>query len=148
MHLRFGLPAELPAPVKAAIKRADRVSAWLEAVQIAGFAAAEANRFFGAPRVEGLGEIAIRLRAPAAVKADFLARHAELCKAWHSNKISSMDCVWNAYGTRSDKSVDNRRAAAACPIDVRGGSRMRRATTRRFSAALDARPREAGRDCA
>jgi 5'-deoxynucleotidase YfbR-like HD superfamily hydrolase len=81
VHLRFGLPAELPAAVKAQIKRADRVSAWLEAVHIAGFAAGEANRFFGAPRVEGLGEIAIRLRAPAAVKADFLARHAELCKA-------------------------------------------------------------------
>ncbi len=81
VHLRFGLPADLPAPVKAAIKRADRVSAWLEAVQIAGFAAAEANRFFGVPKVEGLGGISIRLRAPAAVKADFLARHAELCKA-------------------------------------------------------------------
>jgi 5'-deoxynucleotidase YfbR-like HD superfamily hydrolase len=26
VHLRFGLPAELPAPVKAAIKRADRIS--------------------------------------------------------------------------------------------------------------------------
>src|SRR4051794_36688580 len=79
VHLRFGLPAELPAPVKAAIKRADRVSAWLEAVQIAGFAAAEADRFFGAPRVEGLGTIAIRLRPPAEVKADFLARHLDLC---------------------------------------------------------------------
>src|SRR4029079_1148349 len=45
VHLRFGLPAELPAAVKAAIKRADRISAWLEAVHIAGFAAAEANRF-------------------------------------------------------------------------------------------------------
>ncbi|MFO1208178.1 MAG: HD family hydrolase [Amaricoccus sp.] len=81
VHVRFGLPAELPAAVKAAIKRADRISAWLEAVHIAGFAAAEANRFFGAPRVDGLGEIAIRLRPPTDVKADFLARHAELCKA-------------------------------------------------------------------
>ncbi len=81
VHVRFGLPAELPAAVKAQIKRADRISAWLEAVQLAGFAAAEANRFFGVPKVEGLGEIAIRLRPPAEVRADFLERHAALCKA-------------------------------------------------------------------
>ena len=49
VHLRFGLPAILPAPVKAAIKRADRISAWLEAVQIAGFREDEANRLFGGP---------------------------------------------------------------------------------------------------
>ena len=36
VHIRFGLPAELPTPVKAQIKRADRISAWLEAVRIAG----------------------------------------------------------------------------------------------------------------
>src|SRR5690606_27410141 len=47
VHLRFGLPAVLPAAVRAAIKRADRISAWLEAVQLAGFSAAEADRFFG-----------------------------------------------------------------------------------------------------
>ena len=81
VHLRFGLPRELPGPVKAGIKRADRISAWLEAVHIAGFAAAEADRFFGTPRIEGLGELTLRLRPPSAVKADFLARHAELCKA-------------------------------------------------------------------
>ena len=81
MHLRFGLPAELPAAVKAQIKRADRVSAWLEATQLAGFAVAEANRFFGAPRVEGLGSLELRLRPPVEVKAAFLARHAALIAA-------------------------------------------------------------------
>jgi 5'-deoxynucleotidase YfbR-like HD superfamily hydrolase len=81
VHLRFGLPGELPGTVKAGIKRADRISAWLEAVHIAGFAAAEADRFFGAPRIEGLGELTLRLRPPSEVKADFLAKHAELCKA-------------------------------------------------------------------
>ena len=54
-----GAPALRPAggtarPGQGAIKRADRISAWLEAVQIAGFSVAEADRFFGAPRVEGL----------------------------------------------------------------------------------------------
>src|SRR5690554_5944558 len=37
IHLRFGLPAQIPVKVKRAIKKADRLSAWLEAVQIAGF---------------------------------------------------------------------------------------------------------------
>ena len=81
VHLRFGLPAELPAPVKAAIKRADRISAWLEAVQIAGFSAGEADRFFGAPRSRGMGAITLTLRPPAEVKAALLARHAALLVA-------------------------------------------------------------------
>ncbi len=51
VHLRFGLPAVLPAPIKKSIKAADRVSAWMEAVQIAGFSEAEADRFFGKPPI-------------------------------------------------------------------------------------------------
>jgi 5'-deoxynucleotidase YfbR-like HD superfamily hydrolase len=49
VQLRFGLPARLPASVKALIKRADRVCAFLEATQLAGFTAAEALGFFGRP---------------------------------------------------------------------------------------------------
>ena len=78
VHLRFGLPAELPAAVKAEIKRADRVSAWLEAVRIAGFAETEANRLFGPPRREAIAEIAIHTRPPAEGKRAFLARFARL----------------------------------------------------------------------
>ena len=51
IHLRVGLPAELPAPVAKLIKRADRIAAYLEATQLAGFAATEARGVFGAPRV-------------------------------------------------------------------------------------------------
>jgi 5'-deoxynucleotidase YfbR-like HD superfamily hydrolase len=81
VHLRFGLPAELPAQVKATIKRADRLSAWLEATRIAGFSEAEANRFFGMPRLEGLGDVALHLRPPAEVRRAFLARHAALFRS-------------------------------------------------------------------
>ncbi len=78
VHLRFGLPAELPAAVKRAIKAADRVSAGLEAVAIAGFSPAEAARFFG-PVPPGLASgQAIRLRPPVEVRAAFVARHAAL----------------------------------------------------------------------
>ena len=50
IHVRFGLPAELPAYVKAIIKRADRMAAWLEATQLAGFSVEEAKKLFPQPR--------------------------------------------------------------------------------------------------
>jgi len=49
IHIRFGLPAHLPAPIKTLIKAADRASAFFEATQLAGFEHAEAISLFGAP---------------------------------------------------------------------------------------------------
>jgi 5'-deoxynucleotidase YfbR-like HD superfamily hydrolase len=49
IHLRFGLPARLPAETNGLIKAADRVAAYLEATRLAGFADKEARRFFGNP---------------------------------------------------------------------------------------------------
>jgi 5'-deoxynucleotidase YfbR-like HD superfamily hydrolase len=49
IHLRFGLPARPPAPIKALLKRADQASAFYEATQLAGFTIAEALGFFGQP---------------------------------------------------------------------------------------------------
>ncbi|MCK4861707.1 MAG: HD family hydrolase [Rhodobacteraceae bacterium] len=80
VHRRFGVPAEIPKAVKAQIKRADRISAWLEAIQIAGFSKTEANKLFGIPKPEALQKTRLALRAPMEVKADFLARHAALMK--------------------------------------------------------------------
>ena len=81
VHLRFGLPAALPLAVKKAIKVADRVSAWLEAVQIAGFSESEADKVFGRPSDAVLRGLEIRLRPPAVVRADYVARHAALLSA-------------------------------------------------------------------
>jgi uncharacterized protein len=81
VHLRFGLPSVLPVAVKKAIKVADKVSAWLEAVQIAGFSEVEADRLFGRPDKTLLMGLTIRLRPPAVVRADFVARHAALLAA-------------------------------------------------------------------
>ncbi len=53
IHLRFALPAKTPAPLKKLIKKADRICAWFEATQIAGFTIEEANQFFIKPP-EGL----------------------------------------------------------------------------------------------
>ena len=81
VHLRFGLPAVLPVAVKKAIKAADRLSAWLEAVQIAGFTGAEADKLFGRPDAAAVRGLEIRLRPPAEVRTDYVKRHAELLAA-------------------------------------------------------------------
>jgi 5'-deoxynucleotidase YfbR-like HD superfamily hydrolase len=49
IHVRFGLPHQLPGEVTAAIKTADRVAAYYEATRLAGFSSDEAERFFGNP---------------------------------------------------------------------------------------------------
>jgi hypothetical protein len=77
IHIRFGLPAVLPKAIKTVIKRADTISAWLEATQIAGFTPAEADKYFGKRPAEARG-VTITPRPPVAVRGDFIARHAVL----------------------------------------------------------------------
>ena len=78
IHIRFGLPAAVAPALKKQIKKADRVSAWLEATQIAGFTAAEANRFFGKPDAALVEGRSIRPHPPHQVRTAFTARHAAL----------------------------------------------------------------------
>jgi len=77
VHLRFGLSAQVPAALKTLFKRADHLSAYYEATQLAGFEEAEARRLFGRPPA--------RLRTPrltplatAEAQALFLARFHRL----------------------------------------------------------------------
>jgi len=79
IHLRFGVPARLPPPVKTLLKQADRASAFFEAVQLAGFSAAEALAFFGSPP-EGYG-LVIEPLPPAAAQARYLERFRTLAEA-------------------------------------------------------------------
>ena len=78
IHIRFGLPAVLPVAIKKAIKAADTVSAWLEAVHIAGFSEAEANKLFGKQAAQLIKGLSIQLRPPVQVRTAFVARHVEL----------------------------------------------------------------------
>ena len=78
IHRRFGLPAQLPAALKRAIKQADKISAWLEATQIAGFSIKEANGFFGKPDPLLVQGVVIEAQPPKAVRAAFIARHEAL----------------------------------------------------------------------
>jgi len=80
VHLRFGLPATIPAAVKKQIKKADKISAWMEATQIAGFSEPEANRFFGKPDAATIDGLRILLRPPTETRTAYTARHAELLK--------------------------------------------------------------------
>ena len=78
IHIRFGLPAKLPTEIKKRIKEADKVSAWLEATQIAGFSTSEADKHFGKLDKQLVAKLGIRLRPPVEVRKDFTARHAAL----------------------------------------------------------------------
>jgi 5'-deoxynucleotidase YfbR-like HD superfamily hydrolase len=84
IHLRFGLPAELPDDVTKLIKRADRIAAYYEATCLAGFARDEARRFFDQPR--GLSPALVKALShlsplPAAdVEARFIKRFNELVR--------------------------------------------------------------------
>ncbi len=79
IHMRFGLPAELPQTVEEIIKRADRASAFFEATQIAGFSDEEGAQIFGRPR--GLMPVKLKPLATGQAQARFLKRFGELSAA-------------------------------------------------------------------
>jgi hypothetical protein len=49
IHLRFSLPAVVPRPLAVLFKKADHLSAYFEASQLAGFEEPAARKLFGAP---------------------------------------------------------------------------------------------------
>ena len=49
IHLRFGLPPELPPAVTKLIKRADKIAAYYEATALAGFSVEEGRRSSASP---------------------------------------------------------------------------------------------------
>jgi 5'-deoxynucleotidase YfbR-like HD superfamily hydrolase len=78
IHIKFGLPAKIPAVIKKQIKRADMISAWLEAVQLAGFSRTEADKLFGKPILQDIPDKNLRPDAPMIVKGKFLERFNDL----------------------------------------------------------------------
>jgi 5'-deoxynucleotidase YfbR-like HD superfamily hydrolase len=81
IHLRFGLPAELPPETLRIVKTADRDAAYFEATRLAGFGASEARKFFGAPpALKPTIERDYLTPWPAeAAKARYLERFTKLC---------------------------------------------------------------------
>ncbi len=76
IHSRFGLPPEMTPEDIALIKRADRMSAYFEATQLAGFTITEARKFFGIPR--GASPPKLHPRPASEVQALYLERFKRL----------------------------------------------------------------------
>ena len=78
IHRRFGLPAKVSPQLKKKIKKADKVSAWLEAMEIAGFSKHEADKFFGKFDHYYLSQFSIQIRPPAIVRNDYIDKCSNL----------------------------------------------------------------------
>ena len=78
IHIRFGLPATTPLALKKQIKKADKVSAWLEATQLAGFSKLEADKLFSKVDATIIQGLSLHLRPPIKVRQDFTSQHGVL----------------------------------------------------------------------
>ena len=77
IHIRFGLPADLPKSIEAKIKRIDKAVAWYEAINIAGYNNEEALVILKKPILKNkLGNILPM--SPNAIAKKFLKRFSEL----------------------------------------------------------------------
>ncbi len=81
IHLRFGLPAERRAELTRAIKAADKIAAYHEATELAGFDSAEATSFFGRPRGIAAGQLPLDPWPTALAQQRFLDLFGELAAA-------------------------------------------------------------------
>ena len=85
IHIRFGLPASVPQKIKLQIKKADKISAWMEATLIAGFKISEANKFFTSPPKNFNFSTELKLRQPTAVRNEFIKRFSFLLDQSHKS---------------------------------------------------------------
>ena len=79
IHVRFGLPAKTPAPIKKLIKQADRACAFFEATQLAGFSHEESLAFFDAPPAGYT--LRIEPQPPAVAQVRYVQRYNVLSEA-------------------------------------------------------------------
>ncbi len=74
IHLRFGLLAHTPPGLKALIKKADRMAAYFEATELAGFTPQEAKKYFGQPRAMHANSLDLVPMPAIDAQARFIAR--------------------------------------------------------------------------
>jgi len=77
IHLRFGLPALVPKALAVLFKKADHLSAYYEATQLAGFEEGVARKLFGVPPA-GLRPPRLMPLPTADAQAQFLERFHRL----------------------------------------------------------------------
>jgi len=87
IHIRFGLPRVIPVEIVKLAKRADLISAYFEAIELAGFERAEANRIFGQPKgfADRLDLVPVSTEAAEAL---FLDRFGTLATAMREAQTS------------------------------------------------------------
>ena len=82
IHIRFGIAPVLPPSAKQLIKKADKIAAYCEATQLAGFSVADAKACFGDPFASSLAlPDSVTTLVPmetSAAQAAFLKRFEEL----------------------------------------------------------------------
>lgn len=77
IHIRFGLPAELPKSIELKIKRIDKAVAWYEAINIAGYDNKEALVILKKPILKNKLEKILPV-SPNVIAKKFLKRFSEL----------------------------------------------------------------------
>ena len=80
IYQRFGLPTILSKNLVKKIKKADKHSAWLEAVKLAGFSQAEATRVFGRPAIDNFDNLSLEALPSITAKEMFLKKHSQLIR--------------------------------------------------------------------
>ena len=78
IHIRFGLPTQVPNTIKLKIKEADKAAAWIEATQMAGFSQNEANKIFGLQKNKFITKYKCDIRSPLETRKIFIKRHKKL----------------------------------------------------------------------
>jgi len=89
IHVRFGLPADRAAGLTDAIKSADRVAAYFEATELAGFTTGEAEKFFGRPRGVHMAQLELEPWSTAEAQRRFLERFTDLAGAMAGGIVSA-----------------------------------------------------------
>ena len=87
IHIRFGLPAVITPQLKKFIKRADKVSAYLEATQIAGFDEEESLKFFGPPPMT-IADWKIEPMSANEAKEQYIARFTGLLIEMQAQQVA------------------------------------------------------------
>lgn len=88
IHIRFGLPVDIPSEVISGIKSADRMAAYFEATRLAGFGLDEARKFFGEPEI---GSSVLKTRLETLVPAPaFIAQETFLRRFRELNDVSNV----------------------------------------------------------
>lgn len=86
IYQSFSLPPSLNKSIKARIKRADLVSAYLEATQLAGFTKTEAAKYFRIPNIKQLAEIIITPLEPTASYEQFIKVTKQVAEQYQASR--------------------------------------------------------------